>query len=150
MTGTFHGNRFNRRILFYHLFAVLIVLTATLIAASLLLKISEAQIHEEQLQKSLDANYSLILNAVIEDDEKAQQRLNDLSRNENISLICINQPSTPLYSIKAWPSGDVAECNGGEGTEVTWGVPAIESEEDRRGGDPPLPSVQEGEEADGK
>ena len=111
MSRTFQGNRFNRRILFYHLFAVLLVLTATLSAVNLLLDISESQIHEKQIQKHLNAKYNQILAGIIEDDEDAQNTLDDLIRIQNITLICVSQPTNPLFSIKTWPAGNVSACN---------------------------------------
>ena len=111
MSSTFQGNRFNRRILFYHLFAVLVVLTATLSAVNILLDISESQIHEEQLQKHLDAKYKLILAGIVEDDKPAQRQLDEFIRIQNISLICVSQPNNPLFSTKTWPAGNVSGCN---------------------------------------
>ncbi len=111
MTGAIQGNRFNRRILFYHLFAVLVVLTATLFAATALLSISESRIHQQAMQKNLTAKYPQILTGILSEDANARAQLDILLKIGTISLVCVQHSEDSNQLIRTWPPTNSEECN---------------------------------------
>lgn len=114
MSVLFQGGRFNRRILFYHLLTVVIVLTVTLFAAYFLLHTSHAQMDEKHLRDKLDLNSGQIVKGLLFQDSESIATLDSLLAIDHIKVICLRDSSEVEsggeLKIISWPEGQTSLC----------------------------------------